>query len=79
MSADARVRDRHRRAETAFAGSGSGRAASRARPAVARPRARPDRPAPGITLVADKAYDTENFVNELRSMNVRAHVAENTS
>jgi len=35
-----------------------------------------DRPRP-ITLGADKAYDTEDFVNELRSMNVRPHVAQN--
>ena len=32
-----------------------------------------------LTLGADKAYDAEDFVNELRSMNVRAHVAQNTS
>jgi len=32
-----------------------------------------------ITLGADKAYDAEDFVNELRSMNVRPHVAQNTS
>jgi IS5 family transposase len=30
-----------------------------------------------ITLGADKAYDTEDFVNELKSMNVRPHVAQN--
>ena len=28
-----------------------------------------------ITLGADKGYDTSDFVNELRSMNVRPHVA----
>ena len=28
-----------------------------------------------ITLGADKAYDTEDFVNELRTMNVAPHVA----
>jgi transposase len=39
---------------------------------------RADRP-PAITLGADKAYDAEDFVNELRSMNVRPHVAQNTS
>ena len=33
----------------------------------------------GISLGADKAYDAEDFVNELRSMNVRAHVAQNTN
>ena len=32
-----------------------------------------------ITLGADKAYDAEDFVNELRSMNVTSHVAQNTS
>src|ERR1700679_3506621 len=31
------------------------------------------------TLGADKAYDTEDFVNELRSMKVTPHVAQNTS
>ena len=30
-------------------------------------------------LIADKAYDAEDFVNELRSMNVTPHVAQNTS
>jgi len=39
---------------------------------------RADRPR-GVTLGADKAYDAEDFVNELRSMNVRAHVAQNTN
>ncbi|SCB50967.1 Transposase DDE domain-containing protein [Bradyrhizobium yuanmingense] len=37
-----------------------------------------DRPT-AITLGADKAYDAEDFVNELRSMNVTPHVAQNTS
>jgi transposase len=37
---------------------------------------RADRPH-AITLGADKAYDAEDFVNELRSMNVRPHVAQN--
>jgi transposase len=32
-----------------------------------------------ITLGADKAYDTEDLVNELRSMKVTPHVARNTS
>jgi transposase len=32
-----------------------------------------------ITLGADKGYDTEDFVNELRSMNVTPHVAQNTA
>ena len=39
---------------------------------------RADRPRP-ITLGADKAYDAEDFVNELRSMNATPHVAQNTS
>jgi transposase len=39
---------------------------------------RADRPA-AITLGADKAYDAEDFVNELRSMNVTPHVAQNLS
>ncbi|MES0176960.1 IS5 family transposase [Mesorhizobium sp. M0006] len=32
-----------------------------------------------ITLGADKAYDTEDFVNELRSMRVTPHVAQNNT
>lgn len=32
-----------------------------------------------ITLGADKAYDTQDFVNELRSMGVTPHVAQNTN
>ena len=40
--------------------------------AMIEPRA--DRPG-RITLGADKGYDTEDFVNELRSMNVTPHVA----
>jgi hypothetical protein len=39
---------------------------------------RADRPT-AITLGADKAYDAEDFVNELRSMNVTPHVAQDTS
>ena len=39
---------------------------------------RADRPRT-ITLGADKAYDAEDFVNELRSMKVTPHVAQNTS
>ncbi len=42
--------------------------------AMVEPRA--DRPR-AVTLGADKAYDAEDFVNELRSMNVRPHVAQN--
>jgi hypothetical protein len=37
---------------------------------------RADRPTP-ITLGADKAYDAEDFINELRSMNATPHVAQN--
>src|ERR1700760_1876601 len=39
---------------------------------------RADRPT-AITLGADKAYDAGDFVNELRSMKVTPHVAQNTS
>ncbi len=39
---------------------------------------RADRPKP-ITLGADTAYDTEDFINELRSMNATPHVAQNTN
>lgn len=38
---------------------------------------RADRPR-AITLGADKGYDAEDFVNELRSMRVTPHVAQNT-
>jgi transposase len=44
--------------------------------AMIEPRA--DRPR-AITVGGDKAYDTQDFVNELRSMNVRPHVAQNTN
>ena len=37
-----------------------------------------DRPRP-ITLGGDKGYDAEDFVNELRSMQVTPHVAQNIS
>jgi IS5 family transposase len=37
-----------------------------------------DRPG-AITLGADKGYDAEDFVNELRSMQVTPHVAQNRS
>ena len=37
-----------------------------------------DRPLP-ITLGADKGYDAEDFINELRSMRVTPHVAQNQS
>ncbi len=33
----------------------------------------------GVTLGADKGYDARVFVNELRSMNVRPHVAQNNN
>lgn len=39
---------------------------------------RADRPR-AITLGADKAYDTEDFVNELRSMKVTPHVTRNAN
>jgi transposase len=39
---------------------------------------RADRPRP-ITLGGDKHFDVADFVNELRSMNVTPHVAQNTS
>jgi transposase len=38
---------------------------------------RADRPC-AVTLGADKGYDTQDFVNELRSMAVTPHVAQNT-
>jgi transposase len=38
---------------------------------------RADRPT-AISVGADKAYDAEDFVNELKSMKVRPHVAQNT-
>jgi len=37
-----------------------------------------DRPV-AITLGADKGYDAADFVEELRTMNVRPHVAQNTN
>ena len=40
-------------------------------PRAERPRA--------VTLGTDKGYDTQDFVNELRSLKVRPHVAQNTS
>jgi IS5 family transposase len=39
---------------------------------------RADRPR-AVTLGADKGYDAADFVEELRTMNVRPHVAQNTS
>jgi IS5 family transposase len=46
--------------------------------ALAMVEARADRPV-ALTLGADKGYDASDFVNELRSMNVRPHVAQNTT
>src|SRR5262249_45884447 len=37
-----------------------------------------DRPC-ALTLGADRGYDAADFVEELRGMNVRPHVAQNTS
>ena len=56
--------------------SANGHAERIAALAMIEPRA--DRPK-AISVGADKAYDAEDFVNELRSMNVRAHVARNTN
>jgi len=39
---------------------------------------RADRPR-SVSVATDKAYDAEDFVNELRSMNVRPHVAQNAN
>jgi hypothetical protein len=44
--------------------------------ALAMIESRADRPRP-IMLGADRGYDAEDFVNELRSMNVHPHVAQN--
>src|SRR3954465_9550253 len=46
--------------------------------ALAMIEARADRPR-AVTLGTDKGYDAEDFVNELRSMHVRPHVAQNTN
>ena len=37
------------------------------------------RDVPARCVVADKAYDAEDFVNELRAMHVTPHVAQNVS
>src|ERR1700720_4846000 len=37
-----------------------------------------DRPV-AVTLGADRGYDAAEFVEELRTLNVRPHVAQNTS
>ena len=39
---------------------------------------RADRPA-AVTLGADRGYDAAAFVNELRTLNIRPHVAQNTT
>lgn len=44
--------------------------------AMIEPRA--DRPR-AVTLGADRGYDAADFVNELRTLNVRPHVAQNTT
>jgi transposase len=44
--------------------------------AMLEPRA--DRPH-SVTVATDKGYDAEDFINELRSMNVRPHVAQNAN
>ncbi len=54
--------------------SANGHAERIAALAIIEPRA--DRPR-AMSGRADKAYGSEDFVNELRSMNVRAHVAQN--
>jgi transposase len=46
--------------------------------AIALVESRADRPHP-ITLAADKAYDTADFVMELRERTVTPHVAQNTA
>jgi hypothetical protein len=46
--------------------------------ALATMEKRADQPT-GIALDADKGYDAADFVNELRAMNVRPHVARNTN
>ncbi len=45
-------------------------------PALAVIEAGADRPV-AVTLCADKGYDAADFVNELRSLNARPHVAQN--
>jgi transposase len=44
--------------------------------AMIEPRA--DRPR-SVSIATDKGYDAQDFVNELRSMNVRPHVAQNAN
>ena len=54
------------------------KSASRFRPAAHTIELGADRPR-AITLGADKAYDAEDFVNGLRSMNATPHVAERST
>ena len=56
----------------------AGRRACRESGGTAHDRALADRPQ-AITLGADKAYDAEDFINELRLMRVTPHVAQNIS
>ena len=56
----------------AFVSKADGHSERHAALAMIEPRA--DR-AGRVTLGADKGYDTEDFVNELRTMNVTPHVA----
>jgi hypothetical protein len=37
------------------------------------------RPGKRVTMGGDKAYDTQEFVRELRGMNITPHLAQNTS
>jgi transposase len=61
--------------ETCFTKAG-GHAERVAALAMIEPRA--ERPRP-VTLGADRGYDAADFVNELRTLNVRPHVAQNTT
>ena len=42
------------------------------------PEPRAERSQP-VTLGADRGFDAADFVNELRTLNVRPHVAQNTT
>ena len=46
--------------------------------ALAMIETRAERPRP-VTLGADRGFDAADFVNELRTLNVRPHVAQNTT
>jgi transposase len=54
----------------------SGHAERVAALAMIEPRAERSRP---VTLGADRGFDAADFVNELRTLNVRPHVAQNTT